>query len=62
MPRCKRYTKSQQEQHTVEQVLPEEETSFEQELDVDLEVIISLPQAATSAFIPYIEGPKWTGL
>ena len=53
---------AQCQQHTSEQVLPEEGTSFEQELDVDQEVIISLPQAATSASIPYIEGPKWTGL
>ena len=60
--------KTQCEQCTVEQVLPEEEfseqgeTSFEKESDVDQEVIISPPQAATSAFIPYIEGPKmdWT--
>ena len=54
---------AQCEQHTVEQILPEEfseqeETSFEQESDVDQEVIIIPPQAATSAFIPYIEGPK----
>ena len=50
--------KAHHEQCTVEQVLLEEETSFEQESDVDQEVIISLPEAATSAFIPYIEGPK----
>ena len=59
--------KTQREQCTVEQVLPEEfseqgETNFEQESDVDQEVIIIPPQAATSAFIPYIEGPTmdWT--
>ena len=54
--------KNQFEQCTVEQVLPEEEISFEQESDVDQEVIISPPEAATSAFILYIEGPKmdWT--
>ena len=59
--------KTQCEQCTDEQVLPEEfseqgETNFEQESDVDQEVIISQPQAATSAFILYIEGPKmdWT--
>ena len=50
--------KTQCEQCTVEQVLPKEETSFEQESDVHQEVIISPPQAAPSAFIPYIEGPK----
>ena len=60
---AKSYTKkTTSEQHTVEQVLPEEETCFEQESDVDQEVIISSPQTATSAFIPYIKGPKmdWT--
>ena len=42
--------------------LSEEETSFEQESEVDQEVIISPLQATTSAFIPYIEVPKldWT--
>ena len=53
---------AQCKQWTVEQVLPEEfseqeDTSFEQDPDVDLEVIISPSQVATSAFIPYIEGP-----
>ena len=53
---------TQHEQHTVEQVLPEKETRSEQESDGDQEVIISPPQAVTSAFIPYIKGPKmdWT--
>ena len=50
MPRSNKNAKC--EQHTSEQVLPEEETSFEQESDVDQEVITSPPQAATSAFIP----------
>ena len=68
MPRCQKLPqKTQSEQHRVKQVLPEEfseqgETSFEQESDVDQEVIIIPPQAATSAFIPYIGVLKWTGL
>ena len=61
MPKATNNT--QCEQHTVEQNLPEkfseqEETSFEQDPDGHQEVIISPPQAVTSAFIPYIEGPK----
>ena len=54
--------KTQCEQCTVEQVLPEEETSFEQGSEVDQEIIISPPQATTSRFIPYIEGLQmdWT--
>ena len=58
---------SQHEQHTIEYVLPEEtseqqETSSDQEQDVEQEVTISPPQAVPSMFMPYIEGPKWTGL
>ena len=59
--------KAKCEQCTLEQDLPEEfseqeETSSEQDPDGDQEVIISPPQATTSAFIPYIEGAKmdWT--
>ena len=62
-------TKSaQHEQHTIEHVLPEEksdkkETSSDQEQeDVKQEVTVSPPQAFPSMFIPFIEGPKWTGL
>ena len=44
--------KTQCEQHTVEQVLPEEES------DINQEVIIILPPAVTSTFIAYIEGRK----
>ena len=46
----------------VNTVLPEEEASFEQESDVDQEVIIRPPQAPTSMHVPNIEGPKmnWT--
>ena len=63
MPRCQKQQKTRCEQHTVEQVLPEEfseqeETSFEQDPDVDQEVVFSPPQAVTSTFIAYIEGPK----
>ena len=55
--------KAQCEQQAVEQDLLEEfskqeETSSEQDPDGDQEVIISPPQPVTSAFIPYIEGPK----
>ena len=61
MPKTMKH--AQCEQCTVEQVLPEEfseqgETNFEQDPDVHQEVIISPPQAVTSAFVPYIEGPK----
>ena len=53
---------AQHEQHTSETFLAEEETSFEQESDVDQEVIIRPPQAPTHMYVPYIEGPKikWT--
>ena len=57
-------TKSaQHEQHTIEHVLPEE-TSDQEETSSDQEqkVIFSPPEAVPSMFIPYIEGPKWTGL
>ena len=55
------------EQGTIEPVLPEEksdqeEASSEHEEDVEQEVILSPPQAFPSMFMPYIEGPKWTGL
>ena len=60
MPKATNNT--QCEQCTIEQDLPEElseqeETSSEQDPDGDHKVIISPPQAVTSAFIPYIEGP-----
>ena len=55
-------TNAQHEQHRSETVLPEEETCFEQESDVDQEVIIGSLQAPTSMYVPYIEGPmmNWT--
>ena len=69
-------TKStQHEQHTIEYVLPEEtseqeETSSDQEQDD--EVVIPIPQYIQPSssqsqvvqlmYMPYIEGPKWTGL
>ena len=46
---------AQHEQHTSETVLPEEETSFEQESDVDQEVIIRPLQPPTNMYVPYIE-------
>ena len=60
MPKSNKIT--QCEQHTSETVLPHEETSYEQESDVDQEVIIRPPYAPTSMYIPYIESPKmnWT--
>ena len=43
-------------------VITEEETSYEQESDTEQEVFIRPPQAHTSMYVPYIEGPKmnWT--
>ena len=60
MPKTNHNT--QHEQHTRETVIPEEETSYEQESDTEQEVFIRLPQAHTSMYVPYIEGPKmnWT--
>ena len=62
-------TKSaQHEQCTIEHVvLPEEtsdqeETSSNQEQEIEQEVTLSLPQAFPSMFMPYIEGHRWTGL
>ena len=57
----------QHEQCIIEHVLPEEtsdqeETSSDQEQEVKQEVTLSPPQAFPSMFMPYIEGPKWTGL
>ena len=60
-------TKSaQHEQHTIEHVLPEEtsdqeETSSDQEQDVEQEFTLSPPQALPNMFMSYIEDPKWTG-
>ena len=57
-------TKSAQcEQHTIKHVLPEEtgeleETSSDQEQDVEKKVTISPPETFPSMFTPYIEGPK----
>ena len=50
------------DQHTSDTVLPEEETSFEQESESEQEVSIRQHQAPTSVYVPYIEGPKmnWT--
>ena len=58
----KAHKNAQQEQNTSETVLSEEETNYEQESDVDQEVIIRSPQAPTRMYVPYIEGPKmnWT--
>ena len=62
-------TKSaQHEQLTIENVVlseeisEQEETSSDQEQDVEQEVTISPPQAFPSIFMPYIEVPKmdWT--
>ena len=61
-------TKSaQDEQCTIEHVLPEEtsdqeETSFDQEQEIKQEVTLSPPQAFPSMCMPYVEGPKmdWT--
>ena len=49
------------EQHTSETVLPEEETSYEQETDSE-QVFVRPQQAPTGMYVPYIEGPKmnWT--
>ena len=70
-------TKSAQlEQCTIEYVLPaetseQEETSFDQEQEDDEVVIQSAQviqpftshmQAMQPMYMPYIEGPKWTGL
>ena len=62
-------TKSaQHEQCTSEDVvLPEEtsdqeETSSDQEQDVEHKLTLSPPQAFPSMFMSYIEGQKWTGL
>ena len=56
------YNNAQCEQCTRETIIPEEEISFEQESDTDQEVFIRPPQAHTSMYVPYIEGPKinWT--
>ena len=32
--------------------------AFKQDSDVDQEVIITPPQAPTSVYVPYLEGPK----
>ena len=55
------------EQHNLEHILPEEtgdqeETSSDQQQDVEQEVTLHPPQAFPSMFMPYIEGPKinWT--
>ena len=61
-------TKSAQpEQHTIKHVLPDEtikqqETSSDQEQDVEQEVTLSPPQAFPSMFMPDVEGHKidWT--
>ena len=50
------------EQCTSETVLPEEETSYEQQSDSEQEVFVRPKQTPTSMYVPYIEGPKmnWT--
>ena len=60
MPKVNRNT--QHELHKSDTVLPEEETSFEQESESQPEVSIRQHQAPTSVYVPYIEGPKlnWT--
>ena len=62
-------TKSAQHQQcTIENIfLPEEtsdqeETGSDQEQEIEQEFTLSPPQAFPSMFMPYIEGPKWTGL
>ena len=52
----------QHEQHTREPVIPEGETSYEQESDTEQEVFIGPPKDHTSMYVPYTEGPKvsWT--
>ena len=60
MPKANR--NAQCEPHTSDTVLPEEETSFEQESESEQEVSIRQHQTPTSEYIPYVEGPKmnWT--
>ena len=61
-------SKSEQyEQCTIEQVLPEEtseqeETSSDQEPEVEQKVTLNSPQAYPNMYMPYIEGPQmdWT--
>ena len=58
---------AQHEQHTIEYVLPEEtskqeETRSDQEQDVEQKVSISPSHTFPSMFMPFIVGPKWTGL
>ena len=63
-------TKSVQHyQCTIENVVLPEETSEQEEIssdqeqeDIEQEVTIIPPQAFPSRIMPYIEGPKWTGL
>ena len=49
---------AQCEPHTHDTFPPEEETSFEEESESKQEVSIRQHQAPTSAYVPYIEGPK----
>ena len=60
MPKSSKNT--QHEQHTNETVLPEEETSYEQETDSEQEVFVRPQQDSISMYVPYTEGPKmnWT--
>ena len=60
MPKANKNT--QHEPHMSDTVLPEEETSFEQESECEQEVSIRQHQIPTSAYVPYIESPKmnWT--
>ena len=53
---------NQHEPCTSETVLPEEETSYEQEADSEQEVFVRPQQAPSSMYVPYIEGLKmnWT--
>ena len=56
MPKTNHNT--QHETCTRETVNPEEGTSYEQESDTEQEVFIRPPQAQTSMYVPYMEGPK----
>ena len=42
-------------------VYQEEKSSDQEQENVEQKVTISAPQAFPSMFMPYIEGPKWTG-
>ena len=60
MPKINHNT--QCEQCTRETVISEEEISYKPESDTEQEVFIRPPQAHTSMYVAYIEGPQmnWT--